>query len=93
MPMIYVTPAKGARVRMPERGSTVMPEKGDWVPDTVHYAGLIRTGDVVRADPQPPFPGAGPAAGDTVSVSLPSDVAPAVEFVPSPTSRTAPKEK
>lgn len=56
MPMIFVTPAKGARVRMPERNSTVMAEEGAWVPDTVHYAQLRATGDVVLADPQPAMP-------------------------------------
>ncbi len=58
MPMIFVTPAKGARVRMPERNSTVMAEEGAWVPENVHYVQLISSGDIVLADPQPAMPGA-----------------------------------
>ncbi|MCG6204196.1 DUF2635 domain-containing protein [Rhodopseudomonas sp. HC1] len=56
--MVFVTPAEGARVRMPERNSTVMAAAGSWVPRTVHYERLIRVGDVIVADPQPPMPGA-----------------------------------
>lgn len=51
MPMIYVTPAKGARVRMPERNSSVMAQGGAWVPRTVHYEHLLACGDVVLAAP------------------------------------------
>jgi hypothetical protein len=56
MTMIFVTPAEGARVRMPERGSAVMEMVGAWVPRNVHYETLIRTGDVALADPQPDMP-------------------------------------
>ena len=56
MPMVHLTPAEGARVRMPERNSAVMPEAGAWAPRTVHYEGLIASGDVVVTDPQPDMP-------------------------------------
>ncbi|QDM26997.1 DUF2635 domain-containing protein [Tardiphaga sp. vice304] len=88
MPMIHVKPAKGARVRMPERGSTVMPEHGGWVPDVVHYAGLIRTGDVVRSDPPPPLPGTEPDTREA-----PADAAPTAQLNSPLTPRAAPKEK
>lgn len=55
--MIFVTPHKGARVRMPERNSTVMEEQGAWVPRTVHYEHLLAAGDIVLSDPQPAMPG------------------------------------
>lgn len=58
--MVFVTPASGARVRMPDRNSQVMGEAGAWVPRTVHYEALIAAGDVLIADPQPPMPGAAP---------------------------------
>jgi hypothetical protein len=72
MPMIFVTPAKGARVRMPERNSTVMAEEGAWVPDTVHYAQLRATGDIVLADPQPAMP-----VADRTEPTRPADPVPA----------------
>jgi hypothetical protein len=56
MPQIFVTPAPGARVRMPERGSRVMPDTGDWVPRDVHYEHLLACGDIILADPQPVLP-------------------------------------
>lgn len=62
MPMIYVTPGEGARVRMPERRSAVMDEEGAWVPRDVHYERLIANGDILLADPQPVMPGAEPPA-------------------------------
>lgn len=62
MNMIFVTPAEGARVRMPEKGSRVMPETGDWVPRDVHYEHLLGCGDVILADPQPAMPTADDAA-------------------------------
>lgn len=60
--MVFVTPAKGARVRMPERNSNVMDEAGAWVPRDVHYERLIGAGDVIVADPQPPMPGTAEAS-------------------------------
>lgn len=47
---IFVKPAPGGRVRMPERGSQVMPEGGAHVPDTPYYQALLAAGDVVLAD-------------------------------------------
>jgi hypothetical protein len=55
MEHVYVKPAPGGRVRQPERGSRVMPEKGDWVPRDTYYERLIITGDVVLSpDDAPP---------------------------------------
>lgn len=53
---IFVTPNKGARVRMPDRNSAVMSEKGAWINRDVHYETLIANGDVIVADPQPAHP-------------------------------------
>ena len=47
MPMIYVKPAPGGRVRMPERHSRVMPEQGAFVPRIDYYERLLISGDVV----------------------------------------------
>lgn len=44
---VYVTPAEGGRVRMPDRGSTVMPNEGMFVPRSDYYERLILTGDLV----------------------------------------------
>lgn len=82
--MIFVTPAAGARVRMPEKNSVVMPKKGSWVPRSVHYEGLLSSGDVVMADPQPPLPKAS---------AVQSAAAFAENPVKDPTARTSAKEK
>lgn len=67
MTMIFVTPRAGARVRMPDRNSAVMPSAGYWVPRTVHYETLISCGDIIVSDPQPAQPGveADPAPAET----------------------------
>jgi hypothetical protein len=54
MVMIYVTPAKGGRVRQPERQSRVMPEAGAFVPRNAHYERLLQTGDVTLTDAPKP---------------------------------------
>lgn len=87
MPMIHVTPAEGARVRMPERQSTVMPPDGAWVPRTVHYEHLLSVKDVSLTEPQPPFPNAAPAAVD------PTADAPAPAATSSAKSRTSASAK
>jgi hypothetical protein len=51
MPMIYVKPAPGGRVRMPDRGSRPMPAEGVWVPRGDYYERLLISGDVVICEP------------------------------------------
>lgn len=51
MDMIFVVPAKGGRVRQPERHHNVMPEEGAFVPRNSFYERLLVTGDVSLADP------------------------------------------
>jgi hypothetical protein len=51
MPMIYVVPAAGGRVRQPERAFRVMPAAGAFVPRDAHYERLIQSGDVIVTDP------------------------------------------
>ena len=55
MPMIYVRPREGGRVRMPERGFRPMSPKGEWVPEIDFYNRLLLTGDLVRADQPSPL--------------------------------------
>lgn len=54
MSMIFVKPASGGRVRMPERGSNVMKPEGEWVPDNAFYQRLLVSGDVIRIVPEKP---------------------------------------
>lgn len=49
--MIYVKPAPGGRVRMPERGSRPMPSEGAWVPRNDYYERLLTAGDVAACEP------------------------------------------
>lgn len=51
MPMIYVKPAPGGRVRMPDRGSRPMPAEGAWVARGDYYERLLISGDVVICEP------------------------------------------
>lgn len=44
--MIYVKPAPGGRVRMPERRSRPMLAEGAWVPRNDYYERLLISGDV-----------------------------------------------
>lgn len=60
MAPIYVKPAPGGRVRMPERNSKPMPDDGIFVQRNSYYERLIETGDVVIAEP--PTAPAKPAA-------------------------------
>lgn len=54
MSNIYIKPTKGRKVRMPERGFTVMPPGGASVPQNSYYASLIRFGDVeITRKPKP----------------------------------------
>lgn len=48
--MIYVKPAPGGRVRMPERRSKVMAAEGARVPRNDYYERLLLTGDVVLSE-------------------------------------------
>lgn len=41
--LVFVKPAEGGRVRMPDRNSNVMPVEGALVPRTVYYERLIMT--------------------------------------------------
>lgn len=84
MQMIFVTPAEGARVRMPGKGSAVMPKEGSWVPHSVHYEGLLSSGDIVMANPQPPLPKAPPAQPASAAVEHP---------IKEPAARASSKEK
>lgn len=54
MPTIYVKPAPGGRVRMPERGSRPMPAEGAWVPRVDYYERLLISGDVAICEPPAP---------------------------------------
>lgn len=54
MPMIYVKPALGGRVRMPERNYEPMGAAGTWVPRTDYYNRLLIGGDIVETDPPAP---------------------------------------
>jgi hypothetical protein len=51
MPMIYVKPSPGGRIRMPERNFIPMPENGAWVSRGDYYERLLIGGDVVICDP------------------------------------------
>ncbi len=48
--MIYVKPAPGGRVRMPERGSRLMSNEGAWVPRNDYYERLLISGDIAVCD-------------------------------------------
>lgn len=50
MASIYVKPAPGGRIRMPDRNNNVMPEGGAWVPNDSFYQRLLIGGDVVPAE-------------------------------------------
>lgn len=50
MTSIYVKPADGGRVRMPEQGSRVMPSEGASVPRNSYYETLLTQGDVVECE-------------------------------------------
>lgn len=54
MASIFVKPAPGGRIRMPERHNNVMPEGGAWVPNDSFYQRLLIGGDVVAAEPPKP---------------------------------------
>lgn len=49
MKMVFVKPAPGGRVRMPERNSQVMPADGAFVPLNDYYQRLLHVRDVVQA--------------------------------------------
>lgn len=53
MPMVYVKPRAGGRVRMPERNFLPMGEAGAYVPRVDYYERLIVGGDLVICDPPP----------------------------------------
>ncbi len=60
---VFVKPAEGGRVRMPERNSNVMPAEGALVPRIDYYERLILAGDVVVTDaPKEEKPQREPAA-------------------------------
>lgn len=48
---VYVKPAEGGRIRMPDRDSTVMPAEGQLVPRIDYYERLIISGDVAICEP------------------------------------------
>jgi Protein of unknown function (DUF2635) len=54
MQTVFVKPAKGGRVRMPERNSKVMPDKGMTVPRNDYYTRLLAAGDVVEGKGETP---------------------------------------
>jgi hypothetical protein len=45
--IVFVKPAKGGRVRMPDRNSNAMPAEGMFVPRSSYYERLIVTGDLI----------------------------------------------
>lgn len=47
---VYVKPAPGGRIRMPDRNGTVMPAEGKLVPRIDYYERLILAGDVKITD-------------------------------------------
>ena len=56
MTTIYVKPAPGGRVRMPERRSAVMAEIGAYVQRNDYYERLLIGGDIVEAEAPKPDP-------------------------------------
>lgn len=60
--MIYVKPAPGGRVRMPERRSAVMADAGAYVPRNDYYERLLIGGDVVEVEPPKPATDPAPSA-------------------------------
>ena len=55
MALVKVVPAKGARIRQPNRNGMVMGEKGDVVStDDTFYIRLINSGDLVVVDEKAP---------------------------------------
>ena len=54
MASIYVKPAPGGRIRMPDRNNNVMPKEGAWVQADSFYERLLIGGDVVRAEAPKP---------------------------------------
>ena len=44
---VFVKPAEGGRIRMPDRNSTVMSAEGMFVPRSEYYQRLIMTGDLM----------------------------------------------
>jgi hypothetical protein len=64
---VYVIPASGGRVRMPDRNSRVMEPKGAWVPRIDYYERLLIGGDVVLATP-PDEPAPDEPAADAAAV-------------------------
>lgn len=45
--VVFVKPADGGRVRMPDRNSNVMPAEGMLVPRNVYYERMIITGELI----------------------------------------------
>jgi hypothetical protein len=54
MPMVYVKPSPGGRIRMPDRQFQPMKPEGSWVPRHSYYERLIVTGDLIISDPPKP---------------------------------------
>lgn len=50
--VVFVKPADGARIRMPDRNSNVMPAEGMLVPRNVYYERMIVTGELIVDDDQ-----------------------------------------
>lgn len=47
---VYVRPAHGGRVRMPDRGGRVMSEEGAMVPRIDYYERLLISGDIAISE-------------------------------------------
>lgn len=62
MDTVFVKPASGGRIRMPERAYAVMPAEGKAVPLTAYYQRLIDSGDLIPATPAAPAAENKPAA-------------------------------
>lgn len=58
LPMLYLKPCEGRRVRDPEIPTRILPPEGDFKPDNSFWQRRLRDGDVVEATPpsQPKAP-------------------------------------
>jgi hypothetical protein len=63
MPIVYVKPREGGRIRMPDRNFTVMPATGMLVERDMFYERLIISGDLAVCEPpaKAPAPAQAPA--------------------------------
>lgn len=59
---VFVRPAPGLKIRMPERGFAILPEEGRHVPLDGYWRARLRDGDVVMANDTAAAPAKKPKA-------------------------------